>query len=84
VVDDRLTADGVCAGTGYFSHADLPVWKLGVTVQRSAAGRVTSPPPPRVAILSHAQIPSDHVLVARDRCKGGLPSRLLGPEPDEP
>jgi hypothetical protein len=67
--DARLPADNACAGTGYFSNADLPTWKLGVTVQRSVASvRVAGPPPPRVAILSHAQIHGDRVLVARVTC----------------
>jgi hypothetical protein len=68
-VDARLAADDACAGTGYFSNADLPLWSLGVTVQRSvAAGRVTGPPPPRVAILRRAQIHGNRVLVARVSC----------------
>jgi hypothetical protein len=36
-LDARLPRDGLCAGTGYFDNADLPPWKLGPTVVRSAA-----------------------------------------------
>jgi hypothetical protein len=68
-LDARMPADGVCAGTGYFTNPDLPLWKLGPTVSRSATPvRVVGPPAPRVAILHRARILGNHVLVARVEC----------------
>lgn len=68
-IDARMPADGICAGTGYSTNADLPLWKLSATVQRSAASaRVVGPPAPKVAILSRARIRGHRVLVARVTC----------------
>jgi hypothetical protein len=49
-LDARMAKGGVCAGTGYSSNIDLPLWKLGPTVVRSRAlGRIASPSRKRVA-----------------------------------
>ncbi len=43
-LEARMPKDGVCAGTGYSSNIDLPLWKLGPTVVRSRAlGRIAAP-----------------------------------------
>jgi hypothetical protein len=47
-LDARMPRDGACAGTGYSSNIDLPLWKLGPTVVRSRAlGRIDGRPPRR-------------------------------------
>lgn len=56
-LDARQPKDGACAGTAYFSNADLPLWQLGPTVVRSTAlGRIAGPARPAVKILPHADI----------------------------
>ena len=68
-LDARQPRDVVCAGTGYSSNADLPLWPLGRTVVRSAAlGRIAGPTRPTVTILRHAQIARGRVLVAVIGC----------------
>jgi hypothetical protein len=43
-LDARMPKDALCAGTGYSSNVDLPLWKLGPTVVRSRAlGRIAAP-----------------------------------------
>ena len=68
-IDARLPKDGLCAGTGYFDNADLPLWKLGPTVVRSAAlARIAGPPRPTVRIWHRAIQRGDTLLVASLRC----------------
>ena len=67
-LDAREPRDGACAGTGYFSNADLPVWPLGPTVVRSPAlGRIRGKHP-SVAILPRARLRHGRLYVARVRC----------------
>ncbi len=62
-VDARLPRDGVCAGTGYFANAALPLWPLGATVVRSEAlGKISGPPRPTVRIFPHARLLAGGVL----------------------
>jgi hypothetical protein len=68
-LDARQPRDVVCAGTGYFSNADLPLWPPGPTVVRSAAlGRIAGPTRPTVTILRHVQIAHGRALVAVIGC----------------
>jgi hypothetical protein len=89
-LDARSARDDFCAGTGYFANADLPLWKLGPAVVRSAAlGKIAGPPRPRVKILSQARLSGGRLLVASLNCATlchvtlevddamvGLPARL--------
>jgi hypothetical protein len=68
-VDARMPRDGICAGTGYFANADLPLWKRGATVVRSRAlGRIAGPPRPTVRILERAIQSGSMLLVVSLRC----------------
>jgi hypothetical protein len=68
-LDARTPKDGLCAGTGYLDNADLPLWKLGPTVVRSAAlARIAGPPRPTVRIWRHAVRRGDTLLVASLHC----------------
>lgn len=68
-LDARQPKDGACAGTAYFSNADLPLWQLGPTVVRSTAlGRIAGPARPAVKMLPHADILHGRALVAIVRC----------------
>lgn len=69
-LDARMAADGACAGTGYSTNADLPLWKLAATVTRSRSfGRIVGPPRPRVHILRSATRAQSVLLVASVRCR---------------
>ena len=68
-VDARMPRDDVCAGTGYFDNADLPPWRLGPTIVRSAAlARIAGPPRPTVRIWHRAIQRGDTLLVASLHC----------------
>jgi len=68
-LDARQPKDEFCAGTGYFSNADLPLWHLAPTVIRSTAlGRIAGPARPTVKILPRADILRGRALVATIRC----------------
>lgn len=68
-LDARLPRDGACAGTGYIANADLPLWRIGPTVTRSAAlGQITGPPRPSVKILRRGVVAHGTLYVARLRC----------------
>ncbi len=68
-VDARFARDVACAGTGYSTNADLPLWPLGATVVRSRAlGRVTGSPRPSVRFLKAAELHNGTLYVARVHC----------------
>jgi hypothetical protein len=68
-LDARLSTESVCAGTGYITNADLPLWKVGETVVRSPAlARITGPPRPSVSFLRPAVLSTGTLYVAHVRC----------------
>jgi hypothetical protein len=71
-LDARLSEDEICAGTGYSTNADLPLWPVGETVVRSAAlARINGPPRPTFAWLRPALLRSGMLYVIRMRCPTG-------------
>ena len=68
-VDSRLPRDDNCAGTGYSTNADLPLWKLGQTIVRSRAlGKIAGPHRPTVRIVPRAILRDGMLLVASLDC----------------
>jgi hypothetical protein len=68
-LDARLPADDVCAGTGYFANADLPLWKPGATITRSLAlGAIAGPPRPQLKIFRHVILRGDTLIVGSIDC----------------
>jgi hypothetical protein len=69
-LDDRSPRDEACAGTGYTTNADLPIWKLGPTIVRSGPlGTIAGPPRPQVTFLTHTLVREDTLLVASVNCR---------------
>jgi hypothetical protein len=80
-LDARQPRDLVCAGTGYGSNADLPLWPLGPTVVRSGVlGRLHGRRPV-VDFFAHARLSRGRLDVARVRC---TPQCRVGYEASDP
>lgn len=76
-LDARLPKDEACAGTGYSTNADLPLWPVGETVVRSPAlFKITGPPRPAVRFLRPAVLTNGTLHVARVRCLSRCTVRL--------
>ncbi|MGN6872708.1 MAG: hypothetical protein ACTHMY_30330 [Solirubrobacteraceae bacterium] len=69
-LDARLPEDDACAGTGYVTNADLPLWPVGQTIAASPAlARITGPPRPTVRFLRPAVLRKGTLYVAHLRCR---------------
>ena len=77
VFDNRMAAGSACAGTGYDTNADLPLWHTSPTTLRSGLqGRIAGPARPRVHLLSKAITIGDRVRLARVSCTARCAARL--------
>jgi hypothetical protein len=88
-LDDRSPRDEACAGTGYTTNADLPVWKLGPTIVRSGPlGTIAGPARPQVTFLTHTLVRGRTLLVASLNCgraaRSSSQSPTQGQERDSP